>query len=691
MRRTILLLVFSLGVVLLSGQEAAEALLVVWHDEGRPDSLRARAYYDYVLGSEVLNQPDSVMVLAEALETFAGKADYPKARSLANYLKGTSFFVTGNYKQAIEYYESSLAIDEQIGDGKGMALALVRLGVINNDIGNYREALAQLQRSLEIQAATGNRIGLANSLNHIGNIYDNQGNFPRALDYHQRSLGIREAVGDTIGVAASLGNIGNIYVAREENLTALDYYQRALAIFQENDHQYGAAACLTNIGIIYAEEGDYEQALDFYQRSLAVREALGDPKGIANTLGNIGNLYSDRENFSEALNYLRRSLEIRRNIGDTKGVASTLNDIGGVYKSQGNYRAAIDECRQAFELSERIGSLDLQKEVCTCLYESYKILGNGSEALRYHELMLAADDSLQLEETSRKLQQMEFAKQVLQDSIANAEKERAIEEAHLQEVRSETRTRNIILGVAAFLLLAAGGFYNRWRYIQKSHAVISREKDRSESLLLNILPAEIAQELKTKGRAEARTIDPVAILFTDFQGFTEQSTKLSAAELVHEINQCFEAFDGITEEYGIEKIKTIGDSYMAAGGLPSPNADSVRRTVLAALAMQSFIVRRKARMDLEGKPAFAMRVGIHTGPVVAGIVGVKKFQYDIWGDTVNTASRMESSGRVGEVNISKTTYLRLKDDPAFRFTARGKIRAKGKGEMEMYFVTAAPP
>ena len=140
------------------------------------------------------------------------------------------------------------------------------------------------------------------------------------------------------------------------------------------------------------------------------------------------------------------------------------------------------------------------------------------------------------------------------------------------------------------------------------------------------------------------------------------------------------------EKYGVEKIKTIGDAYMAAGGLPIPKDDSVKKTVLAAIEMQGFIVDRSKKLKAQGLPNFEMRCGIHTGPVVAGIVGVKKFQYDIWGDTVNTASRMESAGEVGKVNISQTTYELLKNEPNFTFESRGKIEVKGKGELEMYFV-----
>ena len=213
---------------------------------------------------------------------------------------------------------------------------------------------------------------------------------------------------------------------------------------------------------------------------------------------------------------------------------------------------------------------------------------------------------------------------------------------------------------------------------------ISKARKRSDELLLNILPEEVAEELKAKGEAEAKQFDEVTVLFTDFKGFTQLSEKLTPKELVREINECFSAFDHIMQKHGVEKIKTIGDAYMAAGGLPTSNTTHANDVVLAALEIQQFMHEHKATKESSGQLFFEIRIGVHTGPVVAGIVGVKKFAYDIWGDTVNTASRMESSGEAGKVNISGTTYELVKDK--FNCKHRGKITAKGKGEMDMYFV-----
>jgi class 3 adenylate cyclase len=220
--------------------------------------------------------------------------------------------------------------------------------------------------------------------------------------------------------------------------------------------------------------------------------------------------------------------------------------------------------------------------------------------------------------------------------------------------------------------------------LEKQKFEIEKQRDESNQLLLNILPAEVADELKNTGKATPQSYDMVTVLFTDFKGFTKIAEKLTPEQIVTELDRCFLAFDEILEKYDLEKIKTMGDGYMCAGGLPIANKTNPIDAVRAGLAMLAFMEELKKEKEAKGEPIWELRLGIHTGPVVAGVVGKKKFVYDIWGDTVNVASRMESSGEAGKVNISEATYEYVKS--YFNCVPRGKIMAKNKGEIEMYFV-----
>jgi len=212
--------------------------------------------------------------------------------------------------------------------------------------------------------------------------------------------------------------------------------------------------------------------------------------------------------------------------------------------------------------------------------------------------------------------------------------------------------------------------------------IIEEEKKRSDDLLLNILPSEVAEELKDKGSAAAKYFEHVTVMFTDFVDFTTLSEQMSPQQLIDELDSCFKAFDGIIGKYNIEKIKTIGDAYLAVTGLPKADPQHAMEIVNAAIEINEFMIAREEKM---GDKTFQLRIGIHSGSVVAGIVGVKKFAYDIWGDAVNVAARMEQHSEAGRINISGATYQLVKD--YFDCEYRGKIMAKNKGEMDMYFVS----
>lgn len=210
------------------------------------------------------------------------------------------------------------------------------------------------------------------------------------------------------------------------------------------------------------------------------------------------------------------------------------------------------------------------------------------------------------------------------------------------------------------------------------------ERQKSERLLLNVLPESIADELKRYDRVDPQHYASATVMFTDFVGFTRIAERLTPAALIAELDSCFRMFDQIMRDHGMEKIKTIGDAYMAVGGIPEANATHAIDACLAALQIQRFMDGMKEERQKAGEPYWQLRMGLHTGDLVAGVIGEKKFAYDVWGDTVNTASRLESSGEAGRVNVSSSVYERTRD--YFDFEYRGRISAKNKGDIDMYFL-----
>lgn len=260
------------------------------------------------------------------------------------------------------------------------------------------------------------------------------------------------------------------------------------------------------------------------------------------------------------------------------------------------------------------------------------------------------------------------------------------------------------LAVALYLillLLLIWAFYEHleFRYARKQYLleqIINKrtedlviEKEKTEALLANVLPKNTADEIMLKGKATKAKYNFVTVLFSDIQGFTQIAEEMNPEVLIDELDKFFFHFDSVVEKYGIEKIKTIGDAYMCAGGIPEKNRTNPIEVILAALEMQQYMNKLKESSLLQGMKYWDIRIGIHTGTVIAGVVGHKKLSYDIWGDTVNTASRMESSGEAGKINISGTTYEFVRD--FFICEHRGKMPVKYKGELDMYFVRGIIP
>ena len=348
-----------------------------------------------------------------------------------------------------------------------------------------------------------------------------------------------------------------------------------------------------------------------------------------------------------------------------------------MYFNQKNYQEAKKYIDKSLEFSKETGSLYNLANNYYNLSIIDSAMGKYKKALEHFKLYTVYRDSIDNEENTKKMIQSEMQYEF--------DKKEALTKIETDaKLKKQKMLRNGFIGGFAVVLLFAIVFFRQRNKTKKQKKLAEEEKQRSEDLLLNILPLEVALELKTTGISKAKAFTMVTVMFTDFKDFTKVSEKISAELLVDEIHQCFSAFDNIIQKYKIEKIKTIGDAYLCASGLPISNYTHAVDMIRAAIEIRNFIQERKKEKEARDEIAFEIRIGIHTGPVVAGIVGIKKYAYDIWGDTVNIAARMEQNSEAGKINISGNTYELIKNN--FICEYRGKIEAKNKGMIDMYFV-----
>ena len=494
---------------------------------------------------------------------------------------------------------------------------------------------------------------------------------------------------DSMILMSLYANLTNVYLSLGET-SRVDSVTKVLLTawnptWKNKDSRF---AVLNNLGIAQATIGDVTVSTNTFHQAFREAKADANQRYIEKALINLGSIKGMTEDLDSAYFFFNTAAGNAKKNTDLDSYMSLLINLANVDMQRDRLKSAMATLDSAYALADTLKSTENLAHVQRSRADLYARLKNYKAAYEYLDDYILINKQFLDEERVKAVTEM-------MEKYESEKKARQIQQLELDKLDATLKTerianaRNRYLYVGIFFLLGAIGIYTRLQYVHKSRTAIQKEKDISEGLLLNILPASVAEELKQKGYAEAMHFDISTILFSDFKGFTTISETLTAAQLVEEINVCFKAFDEIITKYGIEKIKTIGDSYMAAAGIPANNTASVSDTVHAAIEMQDFIMARIEERTQMQLPSFQMRIGLHTGPVVAGIVGVKKFQYDIWGDTVNIASRMESSGIVGKVNISETTYQHVKDNPGLEFTPRGKIAAKGKGEMEMYFVKMA--
>ena len=590
------------------------------------------------------------LAMAEKLRWKNGVADAYKALGV-NHGFGKSEF-----SESLAAFSKSLAILEEIHDQADAAKVLNNMGVVYWYLSDFPKAIEHYYKALQIHETLGNKIEMANSLSNIGLVYNSQEDYPKALEYIVKGNELDEELGNKTGIASNLGNIGQIYAAMDNLPKALEYDSSALVLYAELGDKNGIARNLSNMGGIYAEMGLYTKALDYYSRALVISKELGLQIGIASNLGAIGGAY----------------LKVVKD-KNPETLRSLFN---------GNRKNALQQAQvytdSAIVISKEIGDIHSLINYYERLSEIQTLSGDHIGALESFKQYAISKDSVFNMEKDKKLTEAS-----MQYAFDRKEAQAKVEQEQ-KDMKERAVRYAIIAGLLGALIFSGVVIRQRIR-IGREKRISDAEKRRSDELLLNILPEEVAEELKATGTAKAKAFTMVTVMLTDFKDFTTVSEKISAELLVSEIHYCFSAFDHIIQKYKIEKIKTIGDAYLCASGLPVSNYTHAVDIVRAALEIREFMEHRKAEKEARGEMPFDIRIGIHTGPVVAGIVGVKKYAYDIWGDTVNLAARMEQNSEEGKINISQNTYELVKDK--FACSYRGKIEAKNKGMVNMYFVS----
>ena len=645
----------------------ADSLWRVWNDASAPDSARLSAMQT-LAWKAVFEQPDSGMALARMQLDFARRVESQRGQYEASTTLAVGSSMKSDYSAALTHLHACLALAKAMKDLKREANTYSNLSNVYRSLGDLPMALTQLQKSLRIDTELDNKEGLAGTYNNMGTIQTELNNHRDALEHYERSAALAEELVSDRGRAQAALNLGSAYLNLAQPDTAVQLFKKGLALYKQLGRKLEQGMAYNNLGRAYGQLGRVHDAFASLDSAEAIFIALGSSRQLVRAHVNRGNLLIDQ----------RRAKE------------------------------AIAACREGERIAESANLLQQRVECLQCLHRAHELVGDFRSAYAAQSAYMSVNDSLLKVNNSKEVTRLEvtraYQERMLADSLDNVRKLHEQELLAQEQIASEKERRNLFLYAGLGVLALSAGLWNRLRYMRRSRAAIQVEKERSENLLLNILPAAVAEELKDKGEAEARQFEQVTVLFTDFKGFTAMSEKVTPKQLVKDLHECFSAFDRICAKHGIEKIKTIGDAYMAAGGLPTPNTTHAMDAIMAALEMRDFIAEGKARKIAAGLPFFEIRIGIHTGPVVAGVVGEMKFAYDIWGDTVNTASRMESSGETGQVNISEATYRLVNGEwsvanggsthsptpdrhsPAFLFTPRGKVQAKGKGEMDMYFV-----
>lgn len=568
-------------------------------------------------------------------------------------------------QDALLFFRESNTLATEANYTLGMAYAKNGFGILWGNLGDYAKALDSYEAAGKLFTSLNDAKGQAFVYNNTGSVYESMGLNDKAIEAYLKAFDGYESLQLEEEMAVTANNLGSVNKAMGHFDKAMTYLEQAKTIHTKLGYTREVATELNNIGDVYSAMGDPQNAENSYNQALEIAEGLKDVVLSADIRINIGYLYEQNQYLDEAIMVYTDALKGYESAQQLEGKVVALNNMGSVAYKKRDYNGALDYHLKAYKASSDAGYRDGLKMSLKQLASDYQALENYSEASHYLTLYTELLDVIQSEKTAEAFANSEV--------LFDTEQKTKEIEAQRAELETRIQERNRLLLISGIILIATilVSFLLVW---------VARERQKSDRLLLNILPKKVANELKATGKTLPERFESCTVYFSDIANFTSTSEKLDPVFLISELNDIFTTFDAIMEKYGCERIKTIGDAYMAVCGLPVPVPDHAQRMVKASREILEALELRNSQSEVQWR----IRIGINTGQIVGGVVGVKKYIYDVFGDTINTASRMESNSEPMRINISESTYLLVKEE--FETTPRTPIEVKGKGLQSMYFI-----
>lgn len=544
-------------------------------------------------------------------------------------------FYQGNIQQAKSLCEYILSIMTAIEDKLIYAKGLIALANIYKYENDFAEAIEICFQAEAIFQHENNTIGLATTYTNVAVMYRLVAEYKKSLEYMDKGRRLYEELGDEHGIAANTGNIGNVYFTMGQHAKALEYLQTALHIHENLNNLRGIANNCMTIGGVHLLTCDYELADSYFQRSLENFTLLNDKVGASHVKSNMGILLEYLGKFDEAYTTHQEILEFSIEMQDTLATATQYGNLGQLFMNRDNpnYNLIQAEDYLLKALSMRIQLHIRQDESSNhkCLSELYELTQEWEKALKHLKCFNELQSELLSEDMKQKAELLEQ-----QRKLDILEQQKLVQITRYQE---------------------------------------------QERMLHNILPSTIADRILEGEHNIVDYAKDISIFFSDIIDFTSMTSSLSPDILIHDLNILFTEFDRVAKKHGIEKIKTIGDAYMAVCGVPIKIHDH-------ALCLSNFaleVLETSKKYTLGGFPIH-LRIGLHAGDAIAGVIGTNKYSYDLWGDAVNIASRMENTGEKGKIQITEYFKQLIEGHSHLECISRGMIDVKGKGQMETFFM-----